>query len=279
MPEIAYVNGRITPVEEATVSIEDRGFQFADGIYEVAQAYNGRLIDLGPHLERLGRSAGMIDLTLPMPLDELERVAEDFYARSGIASGALYIQVTRGAIKRQHAAPPGLAPTLVMTARAIGPTPEQLTAITTPNIRWKLSACKSIALLATVLAKHQARAAGADEAIFIDDDGSVLEGASTNTFVVKDGVLHTAPADGRILAGITRQRVLELVEGLGLEARVGRVPVETLRQADEVFLSSSVLTVVPFVRIDGRPVGAGRPGPIAAEVRAAYWDYIREVTR
>lgn len=279
MPELAYVNGRVMPVEEATVSIEDRGFQFADGIYEVAQSYNGKLIDLDRHLDRLVRSAEMIDLRLPMSLDELKRVSGDFYARSGIEAGALYIQVTRGATRRQHAAPTDLTPTLVMTARGIGPTPEQLSAITVPNIRWKLSACKSIALLATVLAKHQARAAGADEAIFVDDDGSVLEGASTNTFIVRNGVLRTAPTDGRILPGITRERVLELAGQLGLEARVERVPVEALREADEVFLSSSVLTVVPFVRVDGRPVGDGRPGPITMGLRSAYWDFIRAVTR
>jgi len=274
VPELAYVNGWVGPVEEAYVSVEDRGFQFADGVYEVAQAQNGVLLDLDRHLARLERSLAMLDMAPPMPLPELERTAADFYRSSGIDVGMLYLQVTRGTCARQHAPPEGLRPTLVMTARLVGPLPEWFKAITTPNNRWKLCACKSVALLPAVLAKQAARKAGADEAIFVDDDGSVLEGASTNVFVVKDGVAYTAETDGRILEGVTRGRVLELAGDIGLEVRVQRVPVELLRRADEVFLTSSVLTVVPFTHIDGRPVGSGRPGPVAGAVREAYWNLI-----
>jgi len=277
VPELAYLNGWVGPVDQARVGVEDRGFQFGDGVYEVAQSQNGILLDLDRHLARLGRSLSMLDIPPPMPLEELERTAAEFYRQSGIAAGMLYLQVTRGACRRQHAPPEELEPTLVMTARTIGPPPEEFKAITTPNNRWKLCSCKAVALLHAVIAKHAAHKAGADEAIFIDDDGSVLEGSSTNIFVVKDGVAYTAETDGRILEGITRGRILELAGGLGIDVRVGRVPVELLREADEVFLTSSVLTVVPFVSVDGRPVGTGRPGPVVTALREAYWDLINEL--
>lgn len=279
MPELAYVNGVVTPIEEAKVSVEDRGFQFADGVYEVARAHNRKLVDLDRHLERLERSARMLDLPLPMPVPELARTCLDFFRQSAVAQGVFYLQLSRGASKRQHAAPPGLRPTLVMTAREYCPPPPGAQkAITVPNNRWKLCSCKSTALVATVLAKHAAVKAGADEAIFVEDDGTVLEGASSNIFVAKDGVVHTAPADGRILEGITRSRVLELAAKRGIRVVAGRVPVELLRSADEVFLTGSVLTVVPFVAIDGRPVGNGEPGPVATALGRDYWDFVREAT-
>jgi len=276
VPELAYVNGVITPLEEARVSVEDRGFQFADGIYEVAKIFDGKLIDLDRHLARLENSARMLELPLPMPLPELGRTCRDLHARSGIEDGVFYLQVTRGACPRVHAAPPGLEPTLVMTTRRLSrPLPEKITAITVPNNRWKMCACKAIALLPTVLAKHAAVKAGVNEAIFVGDDGLVLEGASDNVFCVKDGVLHTPPADGRILEGITRGRVLELAEERGIEVRVAPLPLDEFRAADEVFLTSSVLTVVPVVALDGRPVGDGRPGPVSTVLREAYWDFMR----
>ncbi len=279
MQELAYVNGRVGPVDEACVSVEDRGFQFADGVYEVARSWNGKLIDLDRHLARLARSAAMLGIRLPMPEPDLDRTCRGFFGRSGIGDGMLYLQLTRGATRRQHASPPDLQPTLVMTARMVTkPTPEQFTAITVPNNRWRMCACKSIALLPNVLAKHAAREAGADEAIFVDDDGSVLEGASDNIFAVKGGVLFTPPADGRILEGITRGRVLELAAARGYEVRVQPVSLDFVLGADEMFLTSSVLTVVPIVRVDGRAIGNGRPGPVARTMCQDYWDFIRRVT-
>ncbi len=279
MPELAYVNGRVTLADEATVSVEDRGFQFADGIYEVARTFNSRLIDLDRHLARLERSAKMLDLALPMPLTDLERACRDLYAQSQLPEAVLYLQLTRGACRRQHAAPPDLAPTLVMTVRAITkPTPPQFTAITVPNNRWRMCSCKSIALLPTVLAKHAAIKKGADDAIFVEDDGTVLEGASDNVFAVKEGILLTAPADGRILEGITRGRVLELAAEQKLPVRIEHFKRDFLLAADEAFLSSSVLTIVPFVKVDGRPIGDGKPGPVATGLRRAYWDFVRKVT-
>lgn len=279
MPELAYVNGRIGPVEEARVSVEDRGYQFADGVYEVARSYNFGLIDLDRHLARLERSAAMLDMDLPMPLPGLERTCLDLYARSGIAEGILYVQVTRGAARRQHAAPPGLKPTLVITVRTITkPTPPSYTVISFPNIRWKLCACKSIALLPTVLAKHAAAKAGADEAVFVEEDGTVLEAASSNVFAVKDGELYTPPADGRILEGITRGRVIELAEARGLRVNVESFDLAFLKAADEAFITSSVLTVVPVVAVDGQAVGDGRPGPVSELVLRDYWEFIKRVT-
>lgn len=279
MPELAYVNGRIGPVEEAVVSIEDRGFQFADGIYEVARSWNNKLVDLDRHLARLERSARMLDIPLPMPIPELDRTCRDFFTRSGIDDGLLYLQLTRGAVRRQHAAPPGLKPTLVMTARVVTKaTPEQLTAITVPNNRWRMCACKSVALLPAVLAKHEALRKGADEGIFVEDDGTVLEGASDNIFVVKNGVAYTAPTDGRILEGVTRGRVLELAAERGIPVKVEHFKRGFMLAADEAFLTSSVLTVVPIVKIDGQPIGDGKPGPVATALRQAYWDFIRKHT-
>ncbi len=279
LPELAYVNGVITPVDEGRVSVEDRGFQFADGIYEVVRTYNGKFIDLDRHLARLERSAGMLELALPMPIPELAKACRDFYRQAGVEEASLYLQVTRGAGKRQHAAAPDLKPTLVMTVRAIGkPTPPQFSAITVPNNRWKMCACKTVALLPTVLAKHAARAAGADEAIFVGDDGLVLEGASDNVFAVKDGVYYTPPTDGRILAGVTRGRVLEQAEQRGEKVIVGPLPIDFFRAADEVFITSSILTIVPIVKLDGRNVGNGKPGPMALRALKSYWDFVREMT-
>jgi len=279
VPELAYVNGKTTLVDEAVVSIEDRGFQFADGIYEVARSHDGKLVDLDRHLARFERSARMLDLPLPMPLPELERTCREFYRQAELPEVILYIQLTRGAARRQHAAPSGLRPTLVLTSRAVTkPTPPGFSAITVPNNRWKMCACKSIALLPTVLAKHAAAKAGADEAIFVGDDGLVLEGASDNIFAVKSGVLFTPPADGRILEGITRGRILELAPKHGYRIIVGPLPLDFAREADELFITSSVLTVVPIVRLDGRPVGDGQPGPVSLAMVKAYWDFILEVT-
>lgn len=279
LPELAYVNGRVTLADAATVSIEDRGFQFADGIYEVARTFNSKLIDLDRHLARLERSAKMLELPLPMSLADLERACRDLYAKSQLPEAALYLQLTRGACRRQHAAPSGLAPTLVMTVRAVTkPTPPQSKAITVPNNRWRTCSCKSIALLPTVLAKHAAVKVGADDAIFVEDDGTVLEGASDNVFAVKKGVIYTAPTDGRILEGITRGRVLELAAKRKFTVKIQHFKRDFLLAADETFLSSSVLTVVPFVEIDGHPIGDGKPGPVATGLCRAYWDFIREVT-
>lgn len=279
MPELAYVNGSIVAVEEAVVSAEDRGFLFADGIYEVARSYNSKLVDLDRHLARLERSARMLDLPLPMPLPDLDRTCRSFYAQSGLPEAILYLQVTRGAGKRQHAAPPELKPTLVMTVRAIAkPTPSEFAAVTVPNNRWRMCDCKTIALLPTVLAKHAAVRAGADDAIFVEDDETVLEGASDNIFVVKGGEVYTAPADNRILAGVTRGRVLEIIGQCGLPVRVEHFKRDFMMAADEVFLTSSVLTVVPIVRIDGRSIGGGKPGPVAQSLCRAYWDIVREIT-
>ncbi len=279
MPELAYVNGRITTVDEATVSVEDRGFQFADGIYEVARTFGGKFIDLDRHLARLARSAAMLDLPLPMPLAELEKACREFHGRSEVPEAVFYLQLTRGACRRQHAAPPGLKPTLVMTVRAVTrPTPPQFKAITVPNNRWRMCSCKAVALLPTVLAKHAALKAGVDEAIFVEDDGTVLEGASDNIFAVKSGTAYTAPADGRILEGITRERAIELAAARKVPVKAESFKRDFLLAADEVFLTSSILTLVPIVEVDGHLIADGKPGPVSTGLRDAYWDFIRKTT-
>jgi D-alanine transaminase len=276
VPEIAYVNGRIGSIDEAFIGIEDRGFQFADGVYEVVRSYARRLMDLDRHLARLERSAKMLDLPLPMDLADLEATCRSFFAQSGLDEAVLYLQVTRGVARRQHVAPAGLTPTLVMTARVVSkPTPAEFRVITVPNNRWRMCDCKTIALLPTVLAKHAAAQVNGDDAIFVEDDGTVLEGASDNIFVVKSGVIYTAPADNRILAGITRGRVLEIIDQLGLLVRIEPYKRDFMMAADEVFLTSSVLTVVPIVEVDARAIADGKPGPVAQRLCRAYWDLIR----
>ena len=275
MPEIAYVDGEFMELSEARVSVEDRGFQFGDGVYEVVRCYRGTPFALEEHLGRLERSAAGIELPLPEDARRLGELAVEALHRSGISESVLYMQVTRGWAPRNHAFPETVKPTLVITVRPAKPAPPDRTVlgvpvITVPDERWLRCDIKSTDLLPNVIAKEKARRAGALEAIMIRDGAYVTEGASTNVFAVKDGTIHTAPEGPRILSGITRSIVLRLAREKGMSIVEDFFTPGFLAGADEVFITSTTLEVVPCVKVDGRPVGDGKPGPVARALASAY---------
>ncbi len=266
MPDIGFVNGRFMPLAEAVVSVEDRGFQFGDGVYEVIRTYGGRPFQLDAHLLRLERSARAIDLPCPLSHAQwTERVA-DGIRLAGYPECKLYIQLTRGPAPRDHPFPTGVQPTVVMTVRELHPLSDSLRsgvdAITLQDFRWGRCDVKSVSLLANVLARQRAKDAGAFEAIFIRN-GEVTEGAVSNVMIVRCGVLMTSPEGERILSGVTRGLVLELARKEGLTVHERPVSEAELRGADEVFLTGTTIEVLPVNRIDGIAVGSGRPGPVA----------------
>ncbi len=267
----AWVNGRFLPLEQATVHIEDRGFQFADGVYEVIACFGGTFLELDAHLDRLERSCHAIRLQLPLTREQLRQRILDTYQRNPFDDAMLYIQVTRGRAARAHLVTDHLTPTIVITARHLPmPSPAQIaqgiTAITLADIRWKHCEIKSIALLASVLGKQQAAEQHADEAFWRDSDGHILEGCATNCFALINGTLVTHPLDHQVLGGITRNLLLSL-------ARAHQIPVEErpwqLSESglSECMISSTTKAVMPVCRIDGQPVGDGKPGPVARDLR------------
>lgn len=274
--EWVYLNGRFVPYDEARLSVEDRGFLFADGVYEVIYYRRGRAFRMEEHLERLRRSAEGIRLELPRPLADLEAAASALLARNGLEAedATIYLQVTRGVARRQHAFPARPEPTVLMLgrkARTVDPARQErgVEVITLPDQRWHLCHIKSIGLLPNVLANQQAAEAGAYEAVFIRD-GRVTEGSHTNLFGVFGGVLRTHPADQWILAGITRQVVLELAGKLEIPVREEAFQAEELPNADELFLTGTTTAVLPVVRVDGHTIGGGKPGPVTRRLQEAY---------
>ncbi|NPV27145.1 MAG: D-amino-acid transaminase [Firmicutes bacterium] len=275
MPELVYFNGEVTDFTSARVSIDDRGYQFGDGIYEVIRAYQGKLFALHQHLERLFRSAKEVYIPLPYQPAELEQLLLDIYRQSALSEAMMYIQITRGTLPRKHIFPLDLKPNLLVTIRHLPDLPSSLwddgiSVITVPDGRWDKCHIKTISLIANILAKHQAREAGADEAIFVRNNGIVTEAASSNVFAVIDGTIFTHPADHHILAGITRQYVLDIAREQNLAVREDFFTIDDLRCAEEVFITSSIQEIVPVVRIDNRAVADGRPGKVTRKLLAYY---------
>jgi D-alanine transaminase len=273
--ELAYVNGWLGPLEDAVVSVNDRGYIFGDGVYEVIRACNGVMFAREEHLQRLAASAEAVEIALPGSLTELKDIAEDILCKSRIKEAMIYIQVTRGTAPRNHLPEAGLRPNLLITVRHIPGIPpevysEGVKVITVPEFRWQMCHVKSISLQASVLAKHRAQQDGAAEAVFILPDGTVTECASSNIFIVKNGVLMTHPADHRILAGVIRQFVLEVAASLGLEVSVKPFNISDLMQAEEVFITGTVAEIVPVVNVDGNIVGDGNPGPVTRLIHTGY---------
>ncbi len=281
--DLAYVNGKISRIKEAAVPVEDRGYQFGDGVYEMVNAYSGTYFALPEHLDRLQQSARGIDLQLPLSLDELSALAWQLLRQSGLKDAQLYIQVTRGQAPRNHPFPESTRPSLVITLRESQPLPDHLaergvSVLSLPDIRWKLCHIKSTNLLPNVLAKEKARAAGHFEAIFVQENGLVSEGASSNVFVVHDRLVITPPANERILNGITRQFVLKLAREEGIPIEEAPVSYQELLRSTEVFLTGTSIQVLPVVTVDGHQVGNGRPGPVTSALAQAYQRLLQDHT-
>ena len=282
MDPIAYVNGSFVPLSEAKVSVLDRGFLFADGIYEVAAVLDGKLIDSASHLQRLERSVGEIQLKLPESIARIEALQKELIARNKLENGMVYLQVTRGADKgRDFAFPKADVPsTLVMfvTVKDIINAPSAKSGIgvvTVPDIRWERRDIKSVALLAQVLAKQAAAAAGAGEAWMIED-GFVTEGGSSSAFILtKDDVIVTRPNSHAILPGCTRKAVVALAEERQLKVEERLFTVTDALAAKEAFITSASSFVQPVISIDGKPVGDGKPGPMATRLREIYIEFAR----
>ena len=270
MSRIAYVNGRYLPQSEASVNVEDRGYQFADGVYEVLYMLGGRFLDEDRHMQRLERSLGEIAIAPPMGRAALRHVLHEVARRNRLRDGLLYMQITRGVARRDHAFPTRpVAPALVVTVRRTAPFPATLdkwtgSAITHPDERWARCDIKSTALLPNVLAKQAARAKGAIEAILVDREGMVTEGSSTTVWIVDEaGRARTRHLDHAILPGCTRGALVTLMAEAGLVCEERGFSLEELRRAPEVFLTSATSFVKPITALDGAPVGDGRPGPVA----------------
>ncbi|WP_428030199.1 D-amino-acid transaminase [Ancylobacter sp.] len=278
MSRIAYVNGAYLPHAGAGVHVEDRGYQFADGVYEVCEVRGGHMVDQRRHMERLVRSLNEIRIRLPMPLAALGVVLRETIRRNRVRDGLVYLQVTRGVARRDHYFPdPATPPSIVVTARALDPAKGEAQAaqgiavITVPENRWERVDIKTIGLLPNVLAKEAAKQAGAREAWFVDAAGNITEGGSTNAWIVTDdGRLVTRPAESGILRGITRTVMLEVAETLQLRVDERPFTVEEAKAAREAFVTSATNFATPVVRIDGHPVGDGRPGPVARALRENY---------
>lgn len=278
MSRIAYVNGRYLPRTDAMVAVEDRGYQFADGVYEVCEVRGGRLVDEGRHMARLARSLGELRIVRPMSPAALGIVLRETIRRNRVRDGIVYVQVTRGVARRDFPFPAAdTRPSLVVTARNndLGRleqvAAEGIAVVTVPDIRWKRVDIKSVALLPNVLAKQAAREQGAREAWLVDAQGLVTEGASSNAWIVsRDGKLITHPLGHDILPGITRSVVIDVIKAQRLAFEERCFTVEEAYGAREAFITSASQVVLPVVSINGRPVGNGAPGLVATALRRDY---------
>ncbi len=278
MGRIAYVNGRFVRHAQAAVHIEDRGYQFSDGIYEVWAVFGGELADPAGHFTRLARSLGELRIPAPMSDAALRIVLAETVRKNRISNGLVYLQVTRGVAPRDHPFPdPPPPPAIVVTAKAVDPIAAERRAangaavVTLPENRWGRCDIKTIGLLPNVLAKQAAREAGAVEAWFVDDLGLVTEGASSNAWIVDaDGFLRTRDIQANILRGVTRDSLLSLIGELGLAVDQRAFTPQEAKSAKEAFITGAGTLVLPIVKIDGAIVGDGSPGPVAKRLRALY---------
>lgn len=284
MSRVAYVNGVYRPHRDAVVHVEDRGYQFADGVYEVWSVFDGRLADFDAHMTRLHRSLSELQIRIPMTREALTQVLRETVRRNRVRDGLVYIQVTRGTARRDHVFPAGeTAPSVVVTARPMDMGKAEATAkqgvavITRPDIRWGRCDIKTVGLLPNVLAKQAAREAGAAEAWMVDEMGLVTEGGSTNAWIVDEhGVLRTRDVQANILRGCTRAALLELVRETGIEVDERAFTVEEAKKAKEAFYTAASAWVMPVISVDGAKVGDGKPGPISRRLRELYLERARD---
>lgn len=283
MSRIAYVGGAYVPMRQAVVNIEDRGYQFADGVYEGITVYKGALIDLEPHIERLWRSLGALQMATPMDRGPMTFVIKEVVRRNHIKNGFIYLQITRGVAPRDHPFPALAIPELVITCKrldmdAIEARARKGVAVSSqPDMRWDRCDVKSISLLPNILAKQAAREAGAFEAMLIDDDGLVTEGSSTNIWMVsKEGEIITRSTDDNILPGITMVAIKKLAAKLQLKVVDRAFTLEEAHGAVEMFLTSSTAGTMPIVKLDDKDIGDGKVGPIGNKLIDAYRAHMQE---
>jgi D-alanine transaminase len=281
MSRIAYVNGRYLPLRQAMVHVEDRGYQFGDAVYEVCEVRQGRLIDERRHLERLKRSLDALQIRLPMLPAALGVVLREVIACNRIGYGIVYLQVSRGVARRDHAFPaPEVAPSVVVTARPLNARRNEALAaagiavISVPDNRWGRVDIKTTGLLPNVLARQAAVAQGARDAWFVDKDGRVTEAASANAWIVTQaGRVVTRPADHGILKGITRTVLFDVIKAQGLSVEERAFTLSEAYAAREAFVTAASQIVLPVVRVDGHVIGEGKPGPLATALRRAFHQY------
>ena len=285
MSRVAYVNGRYVPHGAAQVHIEDRGYQFSDGVYEVVAVAGGALVDGGPHLDRLERSLRELEIDMPMARRPLEIVMNETVRRNRVHDGMVYLQVTRGVAPRNHPFPAATRPALVVTAKRVTfmTDPETVKgskAVSIRDIRWERCDVKSIALLPNVLAKQHALSEGAYESLMVDDAGHVTEGSSTNAWIMDcDGRLVTRPTSNAILGGITRLTLIRLAREIGIDVVERPFTVEEAKAAREVFITSTTNFVKPITQIDDKLIGNGEPGETSRRLLGLYLAHMRNGTR
>jgi len=280
MPRIAYVNGRYVPHRDASVHIEDRGYQFADGVYEVVALLKGRMIDKARHLDRLERSLEALSLDMPLSRRAMEFVLGQVVRRNRIANGLIYLQVTRGVAPRNHAFPKNAKPSFVVTVRPIPSFDKQavlagVKVITAPDIRWKRCDIKTISLLPNAMLKQKAVEAGGFETWMTDDDGYITEGTASNAWIVtKAGELRTRKLGPNILSGITRAAVVDIAKRQGLKLDEHSFTKDDVLDAQEAFLTSATSFVKPVTHIDGQPIGDGKAGDLTTRLLEWYAEFL-----
>ena len=278
MGALGFIDGRIVDLKELVVAMEDRGYQFGDGVYEYTKVYNGKCFSLKPHIDRLYRSLRELRIPAVFTFAEMEEIHNRLIAESGIENGGIYLQITRGWAPRAHAVPDTVVPCLTMTIRPSSINAAQwdtgVGVVAVPDERWLRCDIKSLNLLGNILAKQKAKEAGCYEAIMIRDN-LVTEGSSSNFVIVKDGVLWTYPTGNLILKGVTRTRVLEeIVPANGLSVLEKAFTLDFAKKADEAFLTGTTTEIMPIVTIDGQPVADGKVGPITQKIQKGYKDAI-----
>ena len=283
MSRVAYVNGAYLPHGQAVIHVEDRGFQFADGVYEVWSVFDGKLADFEGHMTRLVRSLTELRIAIPMTRGSLTQVLRETVRRNRVRDGIVYLQVTRGTARRDHPFPAeGTPPSVIVTSKSVSFVKAQAQAakgvavVTQPDIRWGRCDIKTVGLLPNVLAKQAARDRGAYEAWMVDEMGLVTEGSSTNAWIVdKNGKLRTRDTQANILKGCTRTTLMALIAEHGLEVDERPFSVDDAKEAKEAFFTAAGAFVMPAISIDGVKIGDGKPGPVATRLRAEYLDKAR----
>lgn len=271
------LNGRFVPYEEAVVPVDDRGFQFAESVYEVIRVYRGQPFEMERHMRRLRASLGAVGIDLGDRLEELPSQCLELLSRSGLREAAIYVQVSSGAAPRSHLSPPGLSPNVVAIVSPASPPPEEvrqkgIRVITVPDDRWARCYVKTTMLLPNTTAKRRAAEVGCQDALFIRD-GFLMESTAGNAFAVLDGTLRTPPKSNYILHGITREVLLELARSEQIPCVEDPIPLTRLYDADELFITGTVSELVPIVMVDGKPIGTGRPGPMFTRLLGLYRRY------